>query len=277
MQIREGLVKVEELEMESEVTVRIRKYVCAYDTTSEELMSSSVNTDRIIHSTFPSIGQVPLETGSMCLDGVTGCGSPIRLDFIDPAGSMTGHLLSTGSPIDRITLSDSREFTVSCIDAANPFVFVSLAQLGLPSEPTLLQLQDPTLIACLMEIRALAAIKMGLATTVTEATLRMGTPKIALVGPGGSLKADITVRAYSMGKPHPTIQMTGAVCVGAASAIPGSVVNVIVQGKQDITIQHACGTMMVRGQAEVQEDQVRIVSGSVYRTARRLMEGNIML
>lgn len=230
-----------------------------------------------MHSTFQTYGQTPVELGSVRLDAVSGLGSPIRLDFMDPAGSMTGRLLPTGSATDTITLGDHRQVTVSCVDAANPFVFVSYDQLGLPPAPSIQILQKPSLVATVLEIRALAAIKMGLATSIDEAALRMGTPKIALVGPTSSDETDISVRAFSMGKPHPTIQMTGAVCVGAASATPGTVVNAIVQGKRDLVISHACGTMMVRGQAREEHGEINIVSGSVYRTARRLMEGNVMV
>lgn len=190
---------------------------------------------------------------------------------------MTGRLLPTGSAIDTITLADNRQVIVSCVDAANPFVFVCYEQLALPMAPTIRDLSQPDLIATVMEIRALAAIKMGLAQSINEAALRMGTPKIALVGPSSSDDTDISVRAFSMGSPHPTIQMTGAVCVGAASATPGTVVNAIIQGKQDLVISHACGTMMVRGQAKVEQGEINIVSGSVYRTARRLMEGSVMV
>lgn len=196
---------------------------------------------------------------------------------MDPAGSMTGCLLPTGTATDTITLSDNRQIIVSCVDAANPFVFVCYDQLELPLAPTIRDLSDPSLVATVLEIRALAAVKMGLAKSTDEAAVRMGTPKIALVGPSSSDDADISVRAFSMGLPHPTIQMTGAVCVGAASATPGTVVNAIVQGKQDLVISHACGTMMVRGQAKLEEGVIDIVSGSVYRTARRLMEGSVMV
>lgn len=196
---------------------------------------------------------------------------------MDPAGSMTGHLLPTGSPIDTVILSDSRNITVSCIDAANPFVFVDYSQLGLPLAPSIKILQTPEVVETVLEIRALAAVKMGLAKDIAEAALRMGTPKIALVGKSSVDDTDISVRAFSMGKPHPTIQMTGTVCVGAAAAVPGTVVNAIIQGKQDIIISHACGTMMVRGQVQMKGGEVSILSGSVFRTARRLMEGNIMI
>jgi 2-methylaconitate cis-trans-isomerase PrpF len=59
----------------------------------------------------------------MSLDGVSGTGAALRLDFMDPAGSMTGQLLPTGSAVDIIHLPDGRAISVSCIDAANPFVF----------------------------------------------------------------------------------------------------------------------------------------------------------
>lgn len=213
----------------------------------------------------------------MRLDGVSSLGASIRLDFMDPAGSMTGKLLPTGSPVDTIQTADGRQIRASCIDAANPFVFVPISELDLPASPTIKELEDPAVVETLMEIRAAAGVKMGLSATIEEARTRMGTPKIALVGPSESDNADITVRAYSMGRPHPTIQMTGAVCVGAASAVPGTVVNSVVQGKENIVIGHACGTMMVRGQAEVDDTSVTIRSGSVFRTARRLMEGNIMV
>lgn len=211
----------------------------------------------------------------MRLDGVSGLGASIRLDFMDPAGSMTGRLLPTGSPVDTITLSNSRTVQISCVDAANPFVFVASDQLGLAPSPGLETLEEQHVIDSLMEIRAVAGVRMGLSTNIDEARSRLGTPKIALVGPSDVPGADISVRAFSMGRPHPTIQMTGAVCVGAASAISGSLVNAIVQGKENIVIGHLCGTMMVRGQAEAYDNTISIRSGSVFRTARRLMEGSI--
>jgi 2-methylaconitate cis-trans-isomerase PrpF len=238
---------------------------------------SSVNTDRFVHSTFPTCGQIPYEDGDLSLDGVSGKGAALRLDFMDPAGSMTGQLLPTGSAVDVVQLPDGRAISVSCIDAANPFVFVPLDQVGLDHTVTLAELSHPQLVADLMMIRALASIKMGLATNLVDAARCMGTPKLALVGPSPDLENDIVIRAFSMGKPHPTIQMTGAVCVGAASAVPGSVVNAIVQGKEAVVIGHAGGSMVVTGKADCSGPMPEIISGSVYRTARRLMEGSIIL
>jgi 2-methylaconitate cis-trans-isomerase PrpF len=80
--------------------------------------------------------------------------------------------------------------------------------------------------------------------------------------------------------------MTGAVCLGAASSIPGSMVNLLVRASQiakgkterdAVVIGHASGTMATQGDAEVtSQGEVVVRSGSVYRTARRLMEGTVL-
>ncbi|KAL7420954.1 hypothetical protein Q5752_004908 [Cryptotrichosporon argae] len=269
-----------------EVTVRIR----------------NVNTDRIIHSTFIVEDSVPVEIGSMRLDGVSVGGAPVRLDFVDPAGSMTGKLLPTGRACDTLALAPThplahpRTIEISCVDAANPFVFVLAERLGLTGLVTADSLVALTPV--LLEIRARAAVMMGLASTVEAARLIGGTPKIAVVGtPRGYVtltgrevtadETDLWVRPLSMGRPHPAIQMTGAVCVAVAAAIPGTVVNACLEagglvtgreaGAAPVVIGHASGTMAVESQtALLPNGQLDVQCGSVYRTARRLMEGNVL-
>lgn len=251
-------------------------------------LTSSVNTNRIIHSTFGVYNGHPMESGTFHLDGVSTTSSPIRLDFIDPAGSMTGHLLPTGNVTDTIQLASGQVLTVSCVDAANPFVFVHRDDLGLDGSESLAEIAT-SCTATLMEVRARMAVAMGLASSYDSALLVQGTPKIALVGPpcnytaldGHAVaagEADVWVRAFSMGKPHPAIQMTGAVCVGAASVVPGSLVHDLVSSStsDSVVIGHASGAITVRGDCEALHGQPVIKSGSVYRTARRLMEGSVL-
>lgn len=261
----------------------------------------SVNTDRIIRSTFEVNGYLPVENGGMKLDGVGGSGAPVRLDFLDPAGSMTGRLLPTGQAIDLVTLPPStplgrpRTFRVSCVDAANPFVFVHRDELGLTGGEWLDQLASVT--STLMEIRAHAAVKMGLSPSPEAAALVMGTPKIAIVGSPCRYTAlsgktvepeehDLWLRAYSMGRPHPAIQMTGAVCVGSSTSIPGTLAyeafsqSRLAGGKTlegPVIIGHGSGTMAVEGLSHVGvQGQIVVECGTVYRTARRLMEGMVL-
>jgi 2-methylaconitate cis-trans-isomerase PrpF len=186
-------------------------------------------------------------------------------------------------------------FHVSCVDAANPFVFVSAEELGLQGQETLTEL-SATVTQVLLQIRAQAAVLMGMATFVEAAALIMGTPKIAIVGPSWQYSAtsgrvvqageyDLWVRAYSMGNPHPTIQMTGAVCLGASSAIPDTLVNKYFrEGRESrgrsfagpMVIGHAGGTMEVEGVCRLQDGEIAVECGTVYRTCRRLMEGLVL-
>ena len=202
---------------------------------------------------------------------------------------MTGKLLPTSTPIEAVSFPMHQPIRVSCVDAANPFIFVSAEDLGLVGTESVSVLHE-LVGATLMEIRAIMSVRMGLALTIDAAKLVMGTPKIAVVGPARDYMAssgrlvpaastDIWVRAYSMGKPHPSIPMTGAVCVGAAASIPGTLVHTIVAGSVTagaVNIGHAGGTMAVTGRSRMEGDEVVVDCGSVYRTARRLMEGKVM-
>ena len=60
------------------------------------------------------------ETG---IDGVAGTAAPIRLDFLDAWGAVTGSLFPTGRRIDTI-----EGVQVTCIDAAMPLVIVQAAR-----------------------------------------------------------------------------------------------------------------------------------------------------
>ena len=213
---------------------------------------------------------------------------------------MTGKLLPTGSALDLVTLpSYPRPFHVSCVDAANPFIFVDAVELGLTGSESTIEIARLT-TATLMEIRSVCSVRMGLAKSIQEAAMVLGTPKIAIVGPPSeysvpsasleekqilSTDIDIWARPFSMGRPHATIQMTGAVCLGAASAIPGTLVERYVSAShvarlklpgEAVVVGHASGTMAINSDSSVTDGQVVVKSGSVYRTARRLMEGSVL-
>ena len=82
---------------------------------------------------------------------------------------------------------------------------------------------------------------MGLIKDVAEAATRQATPKIAFVAPPrdyvsssgkavGAAEVDLLVRALSMGKLHHAMMGTAAVAIGAAAAIPGTLVNLAAGG-----------------------------------------------
>lgn len=233
-----------------------------------------------------------MEDGDCIVDGVGQPGSPIHLEFVRPAGSMTGRLLPIGKSREVVELpSNSHGITsipISCIDAANPFVFVAASDLGLVGNEAPQELVPYTDI--LMLIRAVGAVRMGLSASIEEAMRTAGTPKIAVVGgprrfvttSGRTLleeDMDLHVRSFSMGQPHGSLQQTGAVCLAAACSVPGSIPNLLMRQRatqqRTDTFRFAHGSGLIETTATVEKtgDGVEVISAAVVRTARRLFKG----
>ncbi|KAI4622322.1 hypothetical protein J4E83_005064 [Alternaria metachromatica] len=178
------------------------------------------------------------EDGDYAIPGVKGTGSEVKVAFVDPAGSMTGTLFPTGRRCDTIHVKgqDGNRFSVKAtlIDAANPFVLVD--ERTLPpnlrrgSKDTAVYLQH------MESIRCTGAVMMGLASDVDAAAKVRGTPKLAIVSSpqpdDGSQEGtpDVHVQAFSMGKPHPSLQLTGAACLASAVCIEGTVAHGLASG-----------------------------------------------
>jgi 2-methylaconitate cis-trans-isomerase PrpF len=214
-------------------------------------------------------------SGDFAIQGVAGTGSPIRLDFLDPGGSATGLLLPTGQPRQTMMV-DGRELEVSLVDAANPVVFVAAAAVGLRGDERPSDIDaDPILLALLEELRVAASLEMGVAQTQEEArTLVPNLPLVAIVS-APPQDADIQVRMISAGQPHKATPLTGAMCLAVAARLSGSVVADLIGtiGPGTLRIAHASGILPV--DAIVEDGSARSVT--VFRTARRLMEGSVLI
>ncbi|KAI0420423.1 DUF453 domain protein [Xylaria grammica] len=231
----------------------------------------NTNTNKIVHASFPVVDGEAAASGDFTIDGVAGSASPIQLQFIRPAGSRTGKLLPTGSTTDTFD-----GITATCLDAANPCVFVSASRLGVPGDLTPQQIDDhPTLKSTLESVRRAAAVKMGLAQT--EDQTPGSVPKIAIVAPpADSSSSNIEVRAMSVGQPHKAIPVTVALAVAAAAKLNGTTVfESVVKGDSENSptlIRHGSGVLGVDGKFS---DSGELEYATVLRTARRLMEGKV--
>ena len=85
----------------------------------------NVNTGKLIEAIVQTPGGQVTYEGTAAIDGVPGTAAPIRLSFLDAAGSKTGRLLPTGSARDVI-----QGVEVSCIDMQVPMVIMRAADLG---------------------------------------------------------------------------------------------------------------------------------------------------
>jgi 2-methylaconitate cis-trans-isomerase PrpF len=243
----------------------------------------NTNTGKLIASTFKVVGGQAAVIGDYSIDGVTGPGSQIQLDFKDPYGSKTGKVLPTGNGVDNIS-----GYEISCVDGANPAIFIRADDVGvdgtiLPNDFNKL----PDKLDLLERIRKAAAVAMGIAST--EDAVPRTIPKIGLVSKSSkhpvlsgqlldTTQTDLVVRFLSDTQPHRAIPLTAALTTAVAARIPGTVVERLLAPtpvmKDAITIGHTSGRLQVNATMD-ESDPLIPVSGTVYRTAKRLFEGNV--
>jgi len=250
----------------------------------------NTNSDKIIHVTYPVKDGLVLSEGDYHIHGVPGTGAKLKVDFFDPAGSITGKLLPTGNPKDYIDLGEKGTFTVSIVDAGNPVVYLVAEELGLKGTELPVEVEGmPEKLALIEEIRSIAAEMIGivpdrkLATSKSPAYPKIGfvTAPKDYVNPEGVLikaeEVDLVARLASMQKMHRAYMITGAVSTGAASKIKGTVVNdVISQRAKDcntLIIGHPYGPMEVT----IDMENGEIVKEGVFRTARKILDGNVYI
>ncbi len=251
----------------------------------------NTNTNKIIVSRFPLDGGLAAVDGEFELPGVAGTGAPIRLEFLDPGGAGTGRLLPTGHPAEALEVPGFGRITASLVDAANPCVLVPADALGASGAELPDALDTPRLLDKLEAIRRAASVRMGIAKTPHEAAQILSVPKVAMVSEpqaaktlaGGTLKPedmDLTVRMISIGQPHRAVPLTGAMCLAVASRIEGTVVNAVARApaspEDDVRIAQPSGLTVVGARVRKQKEWIA-ESAVVYRTARRLMEGSVLV
>jgi 2-methylaconitate cis-trans-isomerase PrpF len=243
----------------------------------------NTNTGKLIDSTFEVVGGQAAVVGDYTIDGVTGNGSKIKLDFKHPYGSKTGKVLPTGNTVD-----DIEGYEVSCVDGANPAIFIRADDIGvdgtiLPNDFNKL----PDKLDLLERIRKSAAVAMGIAPR--EDLVPRTIPKIGLVSKSSKhmvlsgqtlahTQMDLVVRFLSDTQPHRAIPLSAALTTAVAARIPGTIVQQLlafspVMGDA-ITIGHASGRLQVNATME-EKDPLTPLSATVYRTAKRLFEGKV--
>ena len=81
-----------------------------------------------------------------------------------------------------------------------------------------------------------------------------------------------------MGKLHHAMTGTGAIALAAASAIPGTILQRFLGASQArITFGHPSGTMSAGADVESNGDSWTITKAIMSRSARRLMEGHVLV
>lgn len=232
------------------------------------LVIHNVNTGKLIEATVETPDARVTYDGTIAIAGVPGTAAPIRLAFLDAAGSKTGKFLPSGRVRDVI---DGHQ--VSLIDMAVAAMLAEAGSFGKTGGESPAELDaDRAFMARLDAARLLAGKAMGLGD-VSDLVI----PKPILVSPpaaGGTIRA----RYFMPHACHTAVAVTGAVCIAAACCTPGSVAHDLAQlpapdaqGRRLLQIEHPSGSTPIEIEQDPQTGAVTRVS--VIRTARRIFEG----
>ena len=254
-----------------------------------EIRIWQANIHKTIVAHVPISGGRVQETGDFELDGVTFPAAEVRLDFMQPVDTQSEALFPTGNVVDTLHVPGIGEFDASMINAGIPTIFINADALDYNGTELQADINaDSEALARFETIRTAGALAMGLIDTAEEAAARQHTPKVAFVSRAKSYTAssgkavqeqdiDLLVRALSMGKLHHAMMGTAAVAIGAAAAIPGTLVNLAAGGgdRDHVVFGHPSGTLGVGAIAEQTSDGWTIRQASMSRSARILMEGAV--
>jgi len=247
----------------------------------------STNAQQIYHAHFRVESGQAAEEGDFAMSGVAGTGAPVRLEYLSPGGAITGQFLPSAQVQETIETTSFGAVQVSLVDATNPVVFLAADAVGIAGTELPDALETiPGLLDGLDELRRIAGVRMGMATSPQDVPL--GNPKLAILSAphdyvtldGKTISADqhdLGVRMVSMQRIHRAVTGTGAMCLGAAVQISGGVAAGLARHctpGTPLRIGSPSGVLEVDASVACDsEGQWDVRSITVFRTQRRLMEG----
>lgn len=231
-----------------------------------------VNTGNTAIAHVPTPGCEVTYDGEAAIASVPGTSAAIRIDFLNTAGSVCGALLPTGHALDEL---DGIKATL--IDNGMPVVVLRAADFGKSGYETPAQLDsDKEFKQRLEQIRVLAGERMGLGDVRSKVV-----PKMTLIAPpreGG----DLATRTFIPHKCHAAIGVLGAVTVGTACVLPGSVASGIVSVPEGavkrLSVEHPSGEFSLEIEVDgTSSNGLKVVRSSLIRTARALFRGDVLV
>ncbi len=267
----------------------IEKYLVTAEDGVTSVRIFNTNTNKLIVAEVQTPGREVQYEGDFAIAGVPGTAAPVKLKFVEPAGTLEKGLLPTGNAVDTLEVPGYGPVEVSIVDAANPLVFARAKDLGLKGTELPDELNnDAEKLELLEKVRGLAAVKLGLVDDYEKAAwVTPGIPKMTFVAEsadyvtasGKELKADeidLLSRMMSMQKAHPSYAMTGAMCTAAAAVVPGSIVQQVLSENVDtqyIRIGHASGILECGVDYKENGSTPEIEDTFGFRTANLIMDG----
>lgn len=233
-----------------------------------KVMVYNINTKSIIEEIVQTPnGRVQYE-GKMSISGVPGTASPVVMNLFDQVGGKTGKMLPTGKVREQIQGVD-----VTLLDAGTVMVLMKAEDLGMKGdEPAEFFVKNTALMEKIEKIRLEAGEKMGMGD-VKNSVL----PKVGLLSAPRTKGNNIKSQYLTPHTLHAAHAVTGAICVGTALKLKGSVASDVGitndAVSEMIIVEHPSGVIEVKLEMEKKGDFVSLKKAGTIRTVRKIMEG----
>ena len=234
-----------------------------------KVMVYNINTKSIIEEIVQTPRGIVEYNGTMKIDGVPGTAAPVILNLFDQVGGKTGKLMPTGKIKEQIQGID-----VTLLDAGSTMMLVKASDLGMDgTEGNDFFEKNKDLMKKIEAMRMEAGERMGLGD-VTNSVL----PKVGILSKPRK-NGNITSRYLTPHTLHPTHAVTGAICIGTALKIKGSVASEVGttngQATEMIIIEHPAGVIEVNIEIEQKGDVINVKKAGTIRTVRKIMSGTV--
>ena len=247
-----------------------------------KIVIKNVNTGKLIEAVIPidKTGHPQLRNSCEDIDGVKGGGVEVSLTFIEPSGSITGHLLPSKRPIDCLEV-DGNSYECSIVDCGTLYAFLAASQFNLngDEEPESLDL-NLVFKAKIEKIRDAVAKKISISI---DKNIQAKQIKIAIYAAHKELdgyRGEIIARVVNKYKTHKAFPVTGAICMSAAAVIPNTLLNDGVKidtSEHEMLVRHSEGVIKASTVCEIVDGVVRIKHTLLARSARIIMTGEAQL
>lgn len=191
------------------------------------------------------------------------------------------------SSFQKLIVLNDLQIECTIVDTGLPVIFVSASRVlslassshDLLTDPATLDTDTPLMILIERIRRAGAAY--------AKITLASAAPKVCLVGhTEGDEKADLTIRAVSVGNIHRTVPATTLSALATAAAIPGTIIREASSAHShaqspavgdviSLTIAHPAGTASASVKVGQVDGIIRPEAIVYMRTARLLFSGQV--
>lgn len=224
------------------------------------------------------VAKVPVASSGNLLPAAPERNAPVSLLFNNPGGAITGELLPAGEPLSLLSLDQYKDIAVSIVDAGTLYAFVRADALGLVGGESVAALDgDANFRASIELLRRQVAEHInrhGRGRTAIVPRL----VKVAVISPPavGQHNADIVARVVNSAKVHKAYAVSGGICLAAAAAVEGSLVNQIVHPRSSpfrLRIAHPSGVLSLQTHWSADDGGVLIHAAEIERSARIILRG----